>query len=138
MIDTVTNIYNNTILNSTNNYPICYHTMTCDENNVPYIDPTIGPNLNTFNSISRIVNITFEYIYKNTANYPHKLNISNKKYITKKFYLENNKVIDVIVDMLVKNVITTTISGDTGLNKTLVKTTVMNSDKTVDTVYNIY
>lgn len=132
---TIAQNFNKTILKSTNNYTLCMLNNTCvDDTNLP-IDPTIGPTDGITDLNTRTVGITFETIYKNIASYPNSIDMTNKKYIIKVFYLGDNKQINVTVDMLIEGKIITTISGDTGYEKNLIKTILITDNIKIDTVY---
>jgi len=134
-MSTIAQNFNKTILKSTNNYTLCMLNNTCvDDAGIP-VDPTIGPIDGITDLNTRTVGITFETIYKNIASYPNSIDMTNKKYITKVFYLGNNKQINVTVNMLTEGKIVTTISGDTGYEKNLIKTILITDNIKIDTVY---
>ena len=103
-----------------NNYPLCVKSGNCPDINV---DETIPVEYSppTKDLTTRTLAVTFESLYKNIASYDYKLDMTNKRYITKIYTLEENKTITVIVDMITKYNIKTTIEGDTGYPYKLVK-----------------
>lgn len=134
-MSTIAQNFNKTVLKSTNNYTLCMLNNTCVEEGDLPVDPAIGPTDGNIDLNTRTVGITFETIYKNIASYPNSIDMTNKKYITKVFYLGNDKQINVTVDMLTSNKIVTTISGDTGYDKNLIKTILITDNIKIDTVY---
>ncbi len=98
------------------------------------IDPTEGP-VDDKTITVRTLGITFESIYKNIASYPYNIDQSDPNYLKKKFYLEDDKVISIDIDIRVEGKIVTTITGDTGTKYTsLVKTTTFNNSE-INSVY---
>lgn len=134
MSPTIQQSFLNNVLSATNNYPLVGGLSGGLDGT---IDPEAGPGEGSTDLTTRLLGVTFEKIYKNIASYPYRINISNKKYITKTFFMGNNKTITVVIDMLVKNVITTTITGATGYDRPMVKTTVITPKTRIETVYSL-
>ena len=106
-----------------NNEPICYLTGGCTlEEMLPYL-PEQGVQDGETNMLIRTRNITFESLYKNIATLPHTVDITNKQYVIKKYYLTETKIITITVDSRMTNRVLTTISGE-GIVNNLIKTTV--------------
>lgn len=116
------------------NYPICKLTGTCEETSP--IDPSTGPVDTTNDLITRTLGITFETIYKNLASYPYNIDGSEKNYLKKTYYLENNKKIIVEVDGKTPNQVIITITGDTGYTNPLIRTTIVTGNN-INTIYNV-
>lgn len=75
----------------------------------------------TFDLQQRTSGVTFETLLRNIASYKYEVDLTNNKNINKKYYLENNKIINVNINSYNKDNIVITISGDTGYNKNLIK-----------------
>lgn len=106
-----------------------------DDGSELFIDPSLGPDDNTTPIGMRILGVTFENIYKNIASYPNKTDMSNENSISKTFYLEQGKIIN--VSTLLEddgNIIRTTISGDTTLDNPVVRITTIYND-IIKTIY---
>ena len=99
-------------------------------------DPTEGPEDSTSNIIDRNSKLTFETIYQNLASYPNEIDISDPTYMTKVFYMEDNKRIDIIIDIREDGKILTTMSGDLGIDNvdSIIKD-VRYDDLDIDTTY---
>lgn len=106
-----------------NNEPICYLTGSCTlEEMLPYM-PDQGVQDGITDMLVRTRGITFESIYENIATLPHTIDITNKQYVVKKYYITPIKIITITVDSTIPYRILTKISGG-DLTNTLVKTTV--------------
>lgn len=89
------------------------------EDNDFTIDPSTGPEDDTLNITMRTLGVTFETIYKNIASYPNSIDTTVENKIIKKYYLENDKLITITINMeTIGEVerITTLLEGDTSLN----------------------
>ena len=118
---------------STNNYPLCKLTDDCQEFTIPEeVDTTLIENPTL---LSRQFKITFESIYENLASFRSETNTSDRRYLIRKDYLPDDKVITIITDMRTSGSIVTKITGDTGYDFTLVKTTTHVKGVKIDVVY---
>jgi hypothetical protein len=116
------------------NYTICKLKGNCEETSA--IDPSTGPVNTTNDLVTRTSGVTFETIYKNLASYPCDIDSSEKNYLKKTYYLENNKKIIVDVDGKTPNQVIVTITGDTGYTKPLIRTTIVTGSN-IKTTYNV-
>jgi len=90
-------------------------------------------NIYTPDLFSRTLKITVETLLKNIASYNYKTDMSDRKYHIKTYYLEDNKKINIIVDMRDSKHIIYKISGDTGYDKVLIKDIVIKDDEIITT-----
>jgi len=104
-----------------------------------HIVPDSIPTTNTTTTVTTTIantNSTFEYIYKNIASYPYNTTITDdNRYLVREYTLDVDKSITVTVDMRTSGIVITKISGDTGYDKTLVKTTLFNGHTQISTSY---
>jgi len=137
------NIFALRLLKSTNNFPLCIATGTCSEialpetPNVPQppVDPNEGNGVDGFSLRQQLFKVNFNTIYSNTSNLPTHTDTSDKRYLIREVYLPDGKQIDITIDMKTKGLIVTTITGDTGFDRPLIKTTTYEKNKFIKTVY---
>ena len=90
-------------------------------------------NIYTPDLFSRTLKVTVETLLKNIASYNYKTDMSDRKYHIKTYYLEDNKKINITVDMKDSKHIIYKISGDTNYDKVLIKDIVIKDDEIITT-----
>jgi len=132
----VVSLYSKYRLGINNNYRICKWStdLDCEPDNdgtVSDVDPILPDSY----LLNRTLKITYETLYQNIASLNNHTNMVNSRYFIRTYFLENDKTITVITDMSTIGTIISTISGDTGYNKKLVKTTTYVKNSHIDVVY---
>ena len=123
-------IYDKRMLQATNNKPLCRDNDLCGDENTNDETPEEIVRDNVAISInSRSSKVTFETIRKNLASLNYETNYKSSKYITKIYYLSTEKQIILTTDMQTKGLIISKLTGDTGFEKTLVKTEIIKDKK---------
>jgi len=90
-------------------------------------------NIYTPDLFSRTLKVTVETLLKNIASYNYKTDMTDRKYHIKTYYLENDKKINITVDMRDSKHIIYKISGDTDYDKVLIKDIVIKDNEIITT-----
>ena len=119
--------YKKVNLAATNNFPL-FRTISFDDivNESDYINDQNDIDNNINNDLNAV---RYEEVYENLASYPHEIDMTNPKYVITTYITGITSSITVTTDMLVKNIIRSTISGDTPTGIDLVKTSIITGSK---------
>lgn len=123
-----------------NNWPLCAEDPECNnaEETPTELDPTLPQDgLGDCDITTRTYGVTFESIRQNIASYNYHTDLNDIKHLIRTYYLDGDKTITQEVDMRTPGVVYTKLSGDTGFEQTLVKTTIYTNNRIFDTVYGV-
>lgn len=129
-------VYNKYAKSVSNNFRICkwLEYIDCEETSVPtgnvvvQVDPAN-------HLLNKTLKLTYETLYQNIASLDNHTDMRDPRYFIRTYYLDNSKTITVITNMRDLGVIVSTISGDTGFDKVLVKTTTYVKNSNIDVTY---
>lgn len=127
---TIDEEYDDVILQSTNNYPLCNLSNTCGVSDGEDNTITIGDG-----TVVHTILVSFENIRQNMVSYPYTTDISDDNYYVRTYSLPENKKIIMTTDMRTEDIIITTLHGDTPNGIKLVKTTNMSNPKDINVEY---
>jgi len=113
--------YDEIVLLSTNNYPLCALTDNCGNNSE--LEEIFGDAV-----VVHTVLVSYETIYQNMIPYPHTTDISDDDYYVRRYHLGEGREITLTTDMRIADVIISTLSGATPDGIKLIKTTTMTED----------
>ena len=121
------------------NYRICrrFNGANCGNNTSTVVvnNNQITPLETQADILSKSLKLTYETLYQNIASLDNHTNMIDKRYFIKTYYLDASKTITVTNDMRDLGLIISTISGDTGFDKELVKTTRYVKNSHIDVTY---
>ena len=121
---------------SLNNWPLCVYDPNCEDLPDTNTGTTPEQGGDTIGDLDdRTYGVTFETIRQNIASFNFDTDLSDKKHLIRTYYIGDGKTITQEVDMRTLGVIYTKLSGDTGYDGTLVKTTHYTNSRQFSTTY---
>lgn len=123
-------------------------TSSAKVNNAPLspstgLDPTVGPVGDSSDLATRLLGVNFEQIAKNLASYPSRSDLTVSGQYTKTYYMDSTGTDTITVTTVFTKLSTvslkkvTTITGKTGYDTSLIKTTIYIRNTVMDVVYSL-